>query len=215
LANEKTLDYWNHLYSKDDFFGTGPTKLAILAQSLIHEKQNHSILELGCGQGRDALFFSQIGHNVEAIDVSSNAIDFVNKTKNLLGINSLRASVGDISKPLEFDNNSFDLVYSNLALQFFDIEQMRSIFENISKVLKKDSKFLFSTKKEGDKYHNFGKQINENAFENKGIIRYFFSSNELKNLLSKDFRILKFESDKHTNLDSTVSVWWKILVEKK
>lgn len=215
MANEKTLDYWNQLYSKDDFFGTGPTKLAIFAQSLIHEKQNHSILELGCGQGRDSLFFSQIGHNVEAIDVSSNAIEFVNKTKNLLGINNLNASVSDISQPFKFDPDSFDLVYSNLALQFFDMDQMKLIFQNISNVLKPKSKFLFSTKKEGDKYHNFGKKINDNIFENEGIIRYFFSSDQLKQLLSPYFNILEFESDKHTNLDSTVSVWWKILVEKK
>jgi SAM-dependent methyltransferase len=215
LTDEKILDYWNDLYSKDNFFGTGPTKLAILAQSLINQDKIHSILELGCGQGRDAIFLSQIGHNIEAIDISSRAIDFVNNTKDFLGINSLKASVGDISKPFKFHDNYFDLVYSNLALQFFDIEQMRLIFENISKVLKKDSKFLFSTKKEGDKYYNTGKQINDHAFENKGIIRYFFSSNELKNLLLKHFEILQFESDEHTNLDSTVSVWWKILVQKK
>ena len=81
--------------------------------------------------------------------------------------------------------------------------------------MKPKSKFLFSTKKEGDKYHNFGKKINDNIFENEGIIRYFFSSDQLKQLLSPYFNILEFESDKHTNLDSTVSVWWKILVEKK
>lgn len=215
MTEKKILDYWNELYSKENFFGTGPTKLAIMAQSLINQDKIHSILELGCGQGRDAIFLSQIGHNLEAIDISSNAIEFVNKTKDFLGINSLKARVGDISQPLEFKENYFDLVYSNLALQFFELEQMSLIFKNVSEVLKENSKFLFSTKKEGDKYFNFGNKINNNAFEYKGIIRYFYSFDELKNLLSDHFEILKFESDEHTNIDSSVSVWWKILVQKK
>ena len=71
------------------------------------------------------------------------------------------------------------------------------------------------TKKIGDKYYKFGTKINENAYENKGIIRYFYDSEILTNVLSKNFEILELEADEHKNLDQTVSVWWKILVKKK
>lgn len=213
--DDKTLKYWNDLYSKDNFFGTGPTKLAKLAQSFIKKNKAYSILELGCGQGRDAIHFSQMGHDVTAVDISPNAIEFINKTKDHLGIRNLKPLVFDIERPLPFNQDSFDLIYSNLTLQFFDLEKLNLFFHNFSKVLKKNSPLIFSTKKNGDKYYNFGKKINENAFEYKGIIRYFHDSEQLKSLLSEKFNILQFDADEHTNFDSTVSVWWKIIVEKK
>lgn len=192
----------------------GPTKLAKLAQTQIKENKIYSILELGCGQGRDSIFFSQFGHNVNAFDISPIAIEFINKTKDLLGITNLTPSVFDIEKPLEFNEDSFDLIYSNLALQFFELEKLNQIFNNVAKVLKKKSPFIFSTKKIGDKYYNFGTKVNENAFEYKGIIRYFYDAEQLKDLLSEKFDILQFDAAEHTNLDSTVSVWWQIIVEK-
>lgn len=87
--------------------------------------------------------------------------------------------------------------------------------KNFSKTLKKDSFFLFSTKKMGDKYYKFGTKINENTYESKSIIRYFYDSETLTNVLSKNFEILELEADKHKNLDQTISVWWKILVKNK
>ena len=53
------LDYWNSIYGKDNYFGTGPTKLANLAKTLFDDSTKN-ILELGCGQGRDAIFFDDV-----------------------------------------------------------------------------------------------------------------------------------------------------------
>ena len=44
------LDYWNKLYDSKFYFGTGPTKLAKKAESLLVESKVKRILELGCGQ---------------------------------------------------------------------------------------------------------------------------------------------------------------------
>jgi len=134
------------LYSKDNFFGTGPTKLAKLARTLIKKNKTYSILELGCGQGRDTIFFSQMGHYVTALDISSNAIEFVKKTKALLGIWNLKPLVFDIEKPFQFNQDSFDLIYSNLTLQFFEREKLNLFFNHIAKVLKKNSPKISTNK---------------------------------------------------------------------
>lgn len=209
------LDYWNKLYDSKFYFGTGPTKLAKKAESLLVESKVKRILELGCGQGRDAIHFAQLGYDVNAVDISQNAIESIKKIKMDLDLTTLQPQIHDIAKPLPFSEESFDFIYSNLALQFFDINQLEQNFQNISKILKKDSFFLFSTKKIGDKYYKFGTKVNENAYENKGIIRYFYDSETLTNVLSKNFEILELEADEHMNLDQTKSVWWKILVKKK
>jgi hypothetical protein len=80
--------------------------------------------------------------------------------------------------------------------------------------MQKNSSFLLSTKKEGDKYYKTGKKISDNAYEHKGIVRYFYPIKDLKSILSEQFKIINIDSDRHENLDSSVSVWWKILLEK-
>tara|TARA_Y100001936_G_scaffold209180_1_gene215119 strand:+ start:22675 stop:23346 length:672 start_codon:yes stop_codon:yes gene_type:complete len=214
IENElKKLGYWNDLYSKDDYFGTGQTILADFAKIIIEENNISTLLELGCGQGRDSLFFTNFVSNVTSVDISENAINFVKKIKNERNLTNLDLFVHDIKEPLDFPDKSFDMVYSNLALQFFDINQLNKIFLNISKIMSNDSFFMFSTKKSGDKYFNFGKKISENSFEYKDITRYFFEKSEITHLLEQNFQIISFEEDEHQNLDNTISAWWKILVK--
>ena len=194
----KKLGYWNNIYSKQNYFGTGPTILALEAQKLIKTNSIRNILELGCGQGRDSLFF---------------AINFIKKTKNEQNIGNLELYIHDTLNPFNFKKPNFELVYSNLALQFFDLIQLPQIFSNIKKIMEPNSFFLFSTKKSGDKYFEFGNKISENSFEYNGITRFFFKKTELENILKKYFTIISFENDSHINTDETESVWWKILVK--
>ncbi|MBC8304744.1 MAG: class I SAM-dependent methyltransferase [Pelagibacterales bacterium] len=216
IINElKKLGYWNNLYTKEDYFGTGPTLLAIFAKKIIEDNSLHSILELGCGQGRDAVFFSRLGYNIVATDISKNAIDFVSKVKKEEKLDNLELLVHDTQKVLNVGNSKFDLIYSNLALQFFNIVELEKIFSNIHKLMENNSYFLFSTKKSGDKYYNFGNKISDNAFEYKEIVRYFFEKHELESILKKKFQIISFDESTHVNPDSTKSVWWKILVKKQ
>ena len=215
MNDDKRLNYWNGLYDKKNFFGTGPTKLAKYAESILQNNKINNLLEIGCGQGRDAIHFSQLGYNVNAFDISSKAIKFVEEIKNSLGLTNLDLIVHDAEKPLSYSKDNFDFIYSNLALQFFNIDQLQTIFTNIADVMKNDSMLLFSTKKKGDKYYELGNKISENAFEYSGITRHFFEKLTLENVLKNHFEILEFNEDSHNNLDSSVSVWWKILVQKR
>mgnify|MGYP006152540787 FL=1 len=215
VGNElKKLGYWNELYSKENYFGTGQTILANSAKELIDKYSIQKILELGCGQGRDSVFFAKYGYDVTATDISENAINFVEKIKDKHDLKNLNLFVHDTKNSFDFLNEKFDLVYSNLALQFFDLSQLNNIFSRIHNIMNQNSFFLFSTKKPGDKYFNFGNKISDYAFEYKGITRFFFESNQIQDILKDYFDIIFFEEDEHVNFDGTKSVWWKILVRK-
>lgn len=214
LNNLDNISYWTDMYSKPNAFGTGPTKLAEMALKLMKELSVQNILEIGCGQGRDAIYFSKHGYTVETFDFSESAINFVNKTKQMLNLNNINAIKHDVREIFPYENSYFDFIYSNLALQFFSIDVLIKIFDNIERVMKRNGTIIFSTKRKGDKYYNFGNKITENEFEYKGIHRYFFDEIELKNFLEKKFKIISFESDSHINENSTVSNWWKIQLKK-
>lgn len=79
-----------------------------------------SIVELGCGNGRDALFFANKGMNVLAIDQCEEEIKFLsNKYKNLKNI-AFRA---DDFTNLKDSNPPFDIVYSRFTLHSVSKEQ--------------------------------------------------------------------------------------------
>lgn len=66
--------FWEKLYSDDDAlsaFGDASEEIVELADSL---PPNSRVLDLGSGDGRNALFLAKAGHIVSAVDISSSAI---------------------------------------------------------------------------------------------------------------------------------------------
>lgn len=70
----KTINYYNH--NADQFFAvTYQIDMTSLYQSFLRYLPEHaSILDLGCGSGRDSLAFKNFGHQVEAIDYSEELV---------------------------------------------------------------------------------------------------------------------------------------------
>lgn len=96
-------------------------------------------LDLACGQGGNSLFLAQREYQVEALDISDIAIDYLKgKTeKNMLTIHPKVVDLADLSV-LNYDNNSFDLI---IITYFLD----RSLFPFIKKIAKNQGYFFMET----------------------------------------------------------------------
>jgi len=70
------------------------------------------ILDAGCGTGKLASFWLNEGYDILGVDVSDGALAITNKK----GVKTIKA---DILKGLPFEDNSFDLVYSDGLLEHF------------------------------------------------------------------------------------------------
>ena len=66
--------YWNQYYfAPRDFKIQAPSQFAAFVAS---EYTSHRLMvDVGCGNGRDTLFFAQLGYETLGIDGSSTAID--------------------------------------------------------------------------------------------------------------------------------------------
>ncbi|ART79419.1 tellurite resistance methyltransferase TehB [Oceanisphaera avium] len=56
------------------------------------------VLDMGCSNGRNALFLSQQGFEVTAVDNNANAIDMLQRIINDEGLNNINAKVYDINQ---------------------------------------------------------------------------------------------------------------------
>ena len=71
-ADEKAQDFWESFYERRDQVWTGRPNLALVAE--IAEVPPGNALDLGCGEGGDAVWLAERGWRVTAIDISATAI---------------------------------------------------------------------------------------------------------------------------------------------
>ncbi len=79
------------------YWGTRPTGLAREVLRVLRSlpRRPRTLIDLGCGEGRDSVYFARNGLRVEGVDISRVGIDKASRRAARLGL-SLRFHVGDI-----------------------------------------------------------------------------------------------------------------------
>lgn len=89
--------YWNKFYENSlKSLVREPSKFAELVATSIAKSSR--VFEFGCGNGRDSVFFADLGHDVVAIDGSASAINEVNtviRENKLSNIRTIQAKIDD------------------------------------------------------------------------------------------------------------------------
>jgi SAM-dependent methyltransferase len=185
------------LYQTDNsFFGEEPSNFALSCYNEYMEKNNlKKILELGCGQGRDTLFFASKGIEITALDYSSVAIDgLIKRAKERNLLSNIHTSIFDArsNNTIPFNNNEFDAVYSHMFFNMrFKWEQLRFMFQEIRRVLKHDGFNFFSVRNHNDKSYGQGKKIDNDIYDISGFQIRFFTKQHVSALVKGEgFEIL-------------------------
>lgn len=148
--------YWNKYYSQRR--GSGlliPSQFAAFAAGEMQPTQLGSVVELGCGNGRDSLFFARHNHHVVGVDASSEAIDICRKSADGLTADFI---VGDIDDPalLEVIKNILNgrpvaLLYSRFFLHAISEESQSSMLDLTSKLCPSGALIAFEFRTVRDK----------------------------------------------------------------
>lgn len=105
-------------------------------QALKHA-ESQTLLEVGAGHGRDSLYFSRRGLQVTCIDVSRGMVEACLKK----GLNAFQMNV----LALEFQDDSFDAVYSLNSMLHIPDDLLREALSQIKRVLKPGGRFYYGT----------------------------------------------------------------------
>ncbi len=187
-------DIWEKIYKKDaSFFGEEPSDFAVSCYGTMKDRVK-TMLELGCGQGRDSLFFASNGIEMKALDYSRFAIEQLSKRAKQTDL-PVEASIYDATKPLPFNGDTFDAVYSHMLFSMrFSQEQLRFLFKEIRRVLKKGGFHFFSVRNHDDKFYGTGTKIDDEIYDVNGFQIRFFTIPEIENL-TEGFKILEIKED--------------------
>jgi SAM-dependent methyltransferase len=196
---------WDKIYSDDSaFFGEDPSDFAQKCYSYFKKYGVKRILELGCGQGRDTIFFASNGFDVYAIDASKVAIENINQKKGQKNI-SLDLRHFKARQALPYDSSYFDAVYSHMFYNMrFTDDELRSLFKESNRVLKNNGLLYFSVRSDKDVLYSKGKKIDNNIYEINGFQIRFFTRRQIQSFLEKYFEIKNIEE----SYEETVNLYF-------
>src|SRR5689334_20507498 len=102
------IPYWDEFYEK----GEVPLESSTFAKSVLHKiKKDEALIELGCGNGRDAYFFAAHGIPVYAIDISHSVTKLRVENGNPTFIHADFTNLAN-----SFQNKSYGTIYSRFTL---------------------------------------------------------------------------------------------------
>lgn len=176
------------------------------------------ILDLGCGIGRHSLLFAQNNFSVDALDLSKNGIDKLNKLITKENLQNVRPQVGDMLS-LPYKDNAFDCLLAYHAIYHTDDSGLIKVINEIRRVLKKDGEafITFNSINSSDYKNPENKQLSKNTIvktkgREVGIPHYYANKADVERIL-KDFSIEEFSYKEYYSGDYTGAHYF-VLVKK-
>ncbi|MFI5341245.1 MAG: class I SAM-dependent methyltransferase [Candidatus Methylomirabilales bacterium] len=83
---EHAVAFWDARYADALVYGTEPTSVARRLVAVFRAHGVRSILEAGCGSGRDALLYAREGFEVTGTEISGNALQWVRQRAQAEGL---------------------------------------------------------------------------------------------------------------------------------
>lgn len=124
----QTSNYYNQ-HAQAFFENTYQVEMeSLYAPFLRYLPEQASILDLGCGSGRDILAFKKKGYQVEAIDYSA---ELVKKARELTNIEVRQQSFYDLA-----ENNKYDGIWACASLLHCERYRLTEVLGLIVKALK-------------------------------------------------------------------------------
>lgn len=211
IRQNQDLNKWDEVYSQKFMTNWYPYEEVIrfcsrfIQKRLTYDtyevrKKVRDVLDLGCGNGRHAIYFARQGFRAAGIDISPQAIHWAEEWCKREGLEAdLR--VGDVTS-LPYDDASFDVVVSHGVLDHILPEQARRTAEEVRRVLRPQGLFYCDLRSSDDFEHGEGQEVAPNTFVvtggfEEGLVQHFFTLAEINALFEGLFKIVHIETADH------------------
>jgi tellurite methyltransferase len=121
-------------YEGDEYYwGLEPGDFLFELIKLCPPAVNTKVLDIGCGEGKDAVFMAEKGYDVTAFDLTENGIRKTIALAHKRGV-KVNAYVDDINT-FETDEQ-YDIIFSTGTVQYIFDENKEAFFKKLEKITK-------------------------------------------------------------------------------
>jgi malonyl-CoA O-methyltransferase len=128
MSIQSAYDEWSENYDSDENL-TRDLDVQVTRKAL-RRLRFKSILEIGCGTGKNTVFLAQVGEQVHALDFSQGMIE---KARAKVTAVNVRFEVADLTRKWNCADAAYDLVVCNLVLEH--LRDLSHIFSEAARVL--------------------------------------------------------------------------------
>ncbi|MGW8957336.1 helix-turn-helix domain-containing protein [Paenibacillus sp. NPDC055715] len=128
VSQDKPITIYEEEYKTQEYYwGTEPNKVCYQVLQFMPPNKHMKLLDIGCGEGKDAVFFARNGYDVTTFDVSDAGIEKTKRLAEKIGVhvNVFKADILDYRL-----DTHFDVVFSSGVLHYIKPEFRKEIFEN-------------------------------------------------------------------------------------
>lgn len=144
--------YWEKYYkTKKVTESPSPFAMFVLEKYIT---KNSSLIELGCGNGRDSIFFAKNKISVKAIDQCENEICTLNQKNTLSNLHFICADFTKLGATEYFDN-----IYSRFTLHSISEPEESRVFKWAFQQLNPNGILSIETRGKKNELYKLGKQV--------------------------------------------------------
>jgi SAM-dependent methyltransferase len=200
LAAEDYKQHWDEKFQNREWGRYPPEDLVRFMGRFYRDadRQNISVLEIGCGPGANIWFLHREGYRVSGMDGSPTAVEIAQKRtlSENAGLNAQPVDLrtGDFSS-LPWEDQSFDAVIDIFSLYANTLPVIEKTVKEIHRVLKPGGRLYSKTWGRNTAGYGGGDQLEAGTFDNIPFgpcanmgVSHFFDEAELRSIF-KEFRI--------------------------
>ena len=177
--NKESQKFWDNKFSGDEYlYGKAPAKF--LAENYSYIPLASKVLDVGMGEGRNAVFLARKGFNITGVDISAVA---VRKARRLAGEYGIR--INTVVSSMENFNSKASLYDAILVFYYVD----RKLNRKLMKWLKPGGLLI---------YESHTKRQKSVPGHEKYEDKYLLKEKELLTMFP-EYRVLKYEEPIHTD----------------
>ena len=129
LGYESVVTDYDRRYDTQEYYwGITPNRICYDIMKLIPPIKPYRVLDIGCGEGKDAVFFAKCGYAVTAFDISEQGIEKAKKLAehNKVDLKLFKADLFDYRPDTEYD-----IIFSSGVLHFIAQTQRKELCESL------------------------------------------------------------------------------------
>lgn len=92
-------------------------------------------LDVGCGQGRNALYLNQMGYEVDAWDINPNSLDKLQQIIAAEGIQNIHVAQRDLNADPSI-SDSYDFIYCTVVMMFLEAQTVPALIAQMQQATK-------------------------------------------------------------------------------
>lgn len=164
--------YWNTFYATNK----AVNEPSLFAQWVMQQMETgKKVVDMGCGNGRDSIFFMEKGMDVYAVDASEVAIEHIAERYP----DRIHVENKDFISYLGRNNEKFDYLYSRFTIHAISEDEQNMCIQNAYKALKPNGKIFIEVRCTKDELYGKGSLVAKNTFFYNGHNRRFIEKDEL------------------------------------